>query len=683
MQKLIDEQQKVAALQRQGCFQDLSQFHLNELLKVAKVVNFTKGNTIVTEGDLVDCVYVILKGTAEVFSADNTLPKNVPIETLEEGEAIGLNALGFYSMTGQRLATVVAATDVVTLRIDLDDLVKYITEHPEVNLSEDTIKRYLRRNDFLRNVAPFSHLPAAQLHKLSLLINEKQIFAGTIIFKNGEVGHCCYLLNKGKVELSTTDLNGNKKILTTLEPPAIFGEAAILLEAPRNATAIALTDCELWELNSDCILDLFESDEVSKRLLTELMFQRYRPIKLSNIECYTRETNDGDTIYIIKNPDISRYFRLTAKTWFVWNQLDGTRTIRDIIIDYFIEFDAFAPDMIFHLISSLVKEGFIEDELIGLVPEKKSQCSIWMRIKKRIGATFNYKRSFSNVDNFLGKLYEKVGFVLFKPVIVRGALLLGLLGMLTYFYEASSMQASIVNTSNAWLMLVLLMPLRVITVGFHELGHAFAVKYFGRHVNRLGVGWQGINPVAFVDTSDMWLSTARNRFIVDLSGIYIDFIMATLFVLIALMVGNSIVGAFIWLLATSHYVSILENMNPLAEYDGYYALSDILDRSHLKKNVYFELIEWFKNKKEKADSHSKIFKYYWCYAIFYIGLMTLVFAFIQYYILLPMLPLRTQDWFYGAHGFFWILPTIIFISGFVRIGIDTYRFAKLYDQQHS
>ncbi len=44
-------------------------------------------------------------------------------------------------------------------------------------------------------------------------------------------------------------------------------------------------------------------------------------------------------------------------------------------------------------------------------------------------------------------------------------------------------------------------------------------KYYGHEVHYMGVGWYWLRPVAFTDTSDMWLSTKKPRVMVNLAGI--------------------------------------------------------------------------------------------------------------------------------------------------------------------
>ena len=62
----------------------------------------------------------------------------------------------------------------------------------------------------------------------------KEYVAGTVIFREGDPGDFMYGVQDGEVEL-----------MAIVGPGSIFGEMALIDNAPRTATAIAVTDCKL------------------------------------------------------------------------------------------------------------------------------------------------------------------------------------------------------------------------------------------------------------------------------------------------------------------------------------------------------------------------------------------------------------------------------------------------------
>jgi CRP/FNR family cyclic AMP-dependent transcriptional regulator len=60
------------------------------------------------------------------------------------------------------------------------------------------------------------------------------------VFTQGEIGIGTCLILKGSVKICA-----GSKVLATMEQGDFFGEVALVIEAPRTATAIASTDCEI------------------------------------------------------------------------------------------------------------------------------------------------------------------------------------------------------------------------------------------------------------------------------------------------------------------------------------------------------------------------------------------------------------------------------------------------------
>lgn len=78
----------------------------------------------------------------------------------------------------------------------------------------------------------------------------KQFPQGTMIFSEYEPGNTFYLIQSGRVRI-TKIVGEFEKAIDILNPGELFGEMAILEEAPRSASAIALDDCVLLEFNKE------------------------------------------------------------------------------------------------------------------------------------------------------------------------------------------------------------------------------------------------------------------------------------------------------------------------------------------------------------------------------------------------------------------------------------------------
>lgn len=73
----------------------------------------------------------------------------------------------------------------------------------------------------------------------------KAVRAGETIFQKGDPGDFMYVIREGTVQVRIDDA-----IVRSIGPDEFFGEMALLNDAPRSATAVAVTDCELIPLDA-------------------------------------------------------------------------------------------------------------------------------------------------------------------------------------------------------------------------------------------------------------------------------------------------------------------------------------------------------------------------------------------------------------------------------------------------
>ena len=110
----------------------------------------------------------------------------------------------------------------------------------------------------LAGVELFELLDAEELNELAAVIDEKKMLAGETLFHAGDLGDSLFIIKTGEIELFIKDTTGQKIVLKVARQDSIFGEISMLDSRPRSATATALTDCELFVLDRDDLLLLFQ-----------------------------------------------------------------------------------------------------------------------------------------------------------------------------------------------------------------------------------------------------------------------------------------------------------------------------------------------------------------------------------------------------------------------------------------
>jgi CRP/FNR family transcriptional regulator, cyclic AMP receptor protein len=110
----------------------------------------------------------------------------------------------------------------------------------------------------LATVKLFELLDEDELNELARSIDTEVLKTGETLFNAGDYGESLYIVNSGEIELSIKDTAGQTIILKVAAEDDIFGEISMLDNRPRSATATALTDTELFVLDRDDLLLLFQ-----------------------------------------------------------------------------------------------------------------------------------------------------------------------------------------------------------------------------------------------------------------------------------------------------------------------------------------------------------------------------------------------------------------------------------------
>ena len=573
----VPSARRMQLLARVPSFAGLPANALQELAASLREECFPAGCVVLTEGDVGDRLYIIERGRVEVSAAG---PGGlVALATLEAGEMFGEIAL--LCPTRRRHATVTALTPLTGLSLAAPVFEKIVAAHPAMRAAVAAGAETLLTAKFLKQASPFATLEAGRLRWLAGRVHRQPVAAGEPIIRQGAPGEACYLVRTGSVEVVANEAGRPERQLTTLGPGMLFGEAALLTGAPRNATVRALEAGEVLALRrADVLAAMDTAREVGAQLFALLQL-RERPRQAAGVLTQVRGTADGESITVLKNPRGGTYFQLSAQGAFLWERLDGRHTLRDLALDLLITFKSFSPHTIAELVGKLAVAGFVETRALRAdVIETVAHVAWWQRalgwgrrvLQWQVAATGTDALSTRMYRTGIHRLYTRWGQVILGAIALGG---------LAVFIFARGGAAAARASPGAWLWF--LIPAYLLAVVVHEAGHAFTVKAFGREVPRVGAGWYWFGPVAFVDTSDMWLAERWPRIAVSLAGPYANVVLAGAAALAGWAAPAAALAGALWQFALVSYVVVLVNLCPLFEYDGYYVLMDWLERPNLRR----------------------------------------------------------------------------------------------------
>ena len=156
----------------------------------------------------------------------------------------------------------------------------------------------------------FEHVTEEDRASLAEFIDIRRLDAGETLFKTGEPGESLYIVRDGEVELFIRDTAGQKILLAIAGNGEVFGELALLDRGPRTATAMALADTELLELDREDLLLLFHKSPTAALRLLAAMSQM------------TRKADELLRTRVSRNPNEEDEEKITAlqrvADWISW-----------------------------------------------------------------------------------------------------------------------------------------------------------------------------------------------------------------------------------------------------------------------------------------------------------------------------------------------------------------------------
>jgi putative peptide zinc metalloprotease protein len=129
---------------------------------------------------------------------------------------------------------------------------------------------------------------------------------------------------------------------------------------------------------------------------------------------------------------------------------------------------------------------------------------------------------------------------------------------------------------------------------FHEFGHAFACKKFGREegtggeVHAMGIMFLVFMPLPYIDASSAWAFRRKwHRAVVGAAGVLVELAIAAVAAIVWARTaeGTAFHAIAYNVMFIASISTVIFNGNPLLRFDGYYVLSDLVEIPNLSQRA--------------------------------------------------------------------------------------------------
>lgn len=108
----------------------------------------------------------------------------------------------------------------------------------------------------------------------TVILERRFVPKGAVIMKQGDQGECAYLIQSGAVRVYTNGAEGQEIDLAHMVTGDIFGEMALVFDAPRTASVQAVEDCNLIVLTRQTFRRKLESSDPTIRAMVQMLSKR-------------------------------------------------------------------------------------------------------------------------------------------------------------------------------------------------------------------------------------------------------------------------------------------------------------------------------------------------------------------------------------------------------------------------
>jgi putative peptide zinc metalloprotease protein len=208
--------------------------------------------------------------------------------------------------------------------------------------------------------------------------------------------------------------------------------------------------------------------------------------------------------------------------------------------------------------SQFARKGLVPfaDGRLAPVATGRSLLQLSMRVRAFDGQTID-------------PLVRVLRWLYWPPVLVLG--ICASLAVEAWLYLVHGVASGVHDALYAPGLLLVILVATILSAGFHELGHAAALRYGGGFPRSMGAGLYLVYPAFYTDVSDNYRLGRWARVRTDLGGFYFNLLFALGVTGLYALSGQEVLLLIVPLLN----LEMLRQLVPIMRLDGYWTLADL------------------------------------------------------------------------------------------------------------
>jgi CRP-like cAMP-binding protein/Zn-dependent protease len=421
----------------------------------------------------------------------------------------------------------------------------------------------------------------------------------------------------------------------------LYDQVAVRLEATANGD-----DQGMWE-----------------RLAARVDPAEYRPKLRDDIEVKVFRLKWGNDYAIIANPTDLLHYEIPVDQVELLQMMDGTRTVKDIVVERFQESGDLELDDVVDLVKMLRTSNFLTDRFVDtnqFVRRAADPVSVGREKAREFVKTLSIE--WKDAHRLVEWFYRHGVKYFFRPALSIPAGLLAVLGFVAFIAVQQSGDFQLGGKHLAITTILLLVMDYVLTF-IHELGHAVVLIHYGRRVKSAGFMIYFGSPAFFVESSDGLMLDRGQRIVQSFAGPFAELVVSGIAAISLWLFPEMPFADVVYTWALLNYFIVFLNLIPLLELDGYWILSDVIQVPDLRpRSLQFIRYDLWR----KLRDHERITKQEVGLSLYgFIGVAFTIFSLYTAFIFWETVfgGLVSELWNSGFAGRVFLAALVLFLAG--------------------
>lgn len=308
----------------------------------------------------------------------------------------------------------------------------------------------------------------------------------------------------------------------------------------------------------------------------------FRPRLHPGVEVKTFRLRWGNDYAMVSSPDRDMHYRLEPWEAEILELMDGTRTVKEIVVERFRESGDMELAGLADLVEQLRAGNFLDVRYVD-VPKALRGAIQPVTGARALARQFAKTLSleWQGAHRLVAWFYRNGLKWFFNPVALTLGILASLGGFAAFVAVYRTGRFSLSAGDAAAASLILLAMNYVLTF-VHELAHAVVLVHHGRRVKSAGFMIYFGSPAFFVDSSDGLMMERGQRIMQAFGGPFAELVIAGAASFAAWTAPDAWAAPILYKFALLNYFVIFLNLVPMLELDGYFVLSDLIQVPDLR-----------------------------------------------------------------------------------------------------